>query len=519
MMKTLNREDLIKEFVGLVKKYSKKFGTTNITRDWWRAQTKYSETKCNALFGTFSNMKDIAFESADIRKRENTEIKGKGKSGKRVYFVTSVVEGAKLHTGFMGAIDTFCKTKEAQRVLLWVRGVHPKETFTSEQFTEFGTDLVTEFTFNDKLQAKDFMLHPAQILPLTGLGRFGNRDASLIIASTKQHMTSVPRAKGSRPHTLWSTGTASIPSYSHTRSGSLANQDNTIGGLVVEVEDSKRFYIRPVQFKDGGFIDLGVQYCSNGDVKTGIKAEAIVWGDLHLTEEDKCAVQASIEQTNKLCARAVMIHDVCSWNSVNHHDMNSCITRPGERIHTLQSDYVYTSILLDQILDLLDTADLFIVKSNHDLWIKKWVNAGNFLHDRNNSVVGAQAFIDFCSGVDPIEKNVKGLMKNKNRCYFLKHEQSFKVAGYELGQHGENGANGSKGSIKGIGRAHDKIVVGHSHSPNIFYSAIQVGTNSKLQLPYAHGASSWMHANCVIYPNGTFQLITFIDGKWHLTNN
>lgn len=518
-MKTVEREDLLNEFVTLVKRYSKKFGTTNITRDWWRNQTKYSETKCNALFGTFSKMKEVAFDTADIKKRENTEIKVKGKSGKRTYFVTSVVEGAKLHSGFMDAIDTFCKTMEADRVLLWIRGVHPNETFTSEQFVGFGTDLVTEFIFNDKLQAKDFMLHPAQLLPLTGLGRFGNRDTSLIIASTKQHMTSVPRAKGNRPHTLWSTGTASIPSYSPTRSGALARQDNTIGGLVVEVEDNKRFYIRPVQYKDGGFIDLGIKYCSDGEVKMGIKAEVIVWGDLHATEEDDDAVCASIDQANKLQARAIMIHDVCSWNSVNHHDMNSCIIPAGIKPRTLQDDYKYTAYLLDNIIHRLDTADLFIVKSNHDLWVKKWVNNGNFLHDKNNSIVGAKAFIDFCSGIDPIETNVKQLMQYSDRCYFLKHEQSFKVAGYELGQHGENGANGSKGSIKGIGRAHDKIVVGHSHSPNIFYSAIQVGTNSKLQLPYAHGASSWMHANCVIYPNGTFQLLTFIDDKWHLTNN
>ena len=519
-MKTIEREDLLTEFVLLVKKYSKKFGSTNITRDWWRSKTKYSETKCNALFGNFSNMKSIAFETADIKKRENTEIKAKGKSGKRVYFVTSVVEGSKLHTGFMDAIDTFCKIAEAERVLLWVRGVHPNETFTTEQFNEFGTDLYTEYIFNDKLKAKDFMLHPAQILPLTGLSRFGNRDSSLIIASPKQHMTSVPRAKGNRPHTLWSTGTASLPVYSPTRSGSLANQDNTIGGLVVEVEDNKRFYIRPVQYKDGGFIDLGIKYCSTGKVETGIKAEVIVWGDLHLTEEDNDSVYASIEQTNKLGARAVMIHDVCSWNSVNHHDQNSCIIPANDKVWTLEDDYTYAARKLEEILSNLDKADLFIVKSNHDLWIKRWVNAGNFLRDKNNSIAGAKAFIDFCNGQDPIELNIKSRMnKFRDRCFFLQQEQSFKVSGYELGQHGENGANGSKGSIKGIGRAHDKIVIGHSHSPNIFYSAIQVGTNSKLQLPYAHGASSWMHANCVIYPNGTFQLLTFIDKKWYLTND
>lgn len=515
-MKSINKEDYIKEFDKLIKVYSKKFGNVNITRDWWRKNTKYTEATCNSLFGNFSTFKDIAMRKSSVRKRETSEIKAKSVSYKCSYFVTSVVEGAKLNNNFLKAIDTFCKNTNSKRVLLWTRGVKPKDVFTTEQFELFGTDLVTEFSFNDKLKAKDFMLYPAQMQPLCGLSRFGNRDASLIIASTKQHMTSVPRAKGTRPHTMWSTGTASIPQYSPTRAGSLASQDNTTGGLIVEVEDNKRFYIRPVQFKDGGFIDLGTKYRSDGKVEKGIQAEAIVWGDLHLTEEDILAVRASIEQTNTMKAKAVMVHDVCSWNSVNHHEQNNCIVNRGESVWTLNDDYNYTAKQLDSILSKLITADLFIVKSNHDLWVKKWVNAGNFLKDKNNSITGAEAFIDFCNGVDPIEKNVKRGMKLRNRCHFLKHEQSFNVAGYELGQHGENGANGSRGTIKGIGRAHDKIVIGHSHSPNIFYSAIQVGTNSELELPYAHGASSWMHANCVIYPNGTYQLITFIDEKWRL---
>lgn len=516
-MKNITKENLLTEFVTLLKKYTKKFGNSNMSRNWWRDNSKYSEVQCSKLFGSFTLFKEEALNKAAVKKRCDVDIKGKGRSGKAVYFVTSVVEGAKLDDGFMSAINTFCAACNARRVLLWCRGSHPSDLFTSLQFEEFGNDLVTEFIFNDKLKAKDFMLHPAQLLPLTGLGRFGNRDASLIIASPKQHMTSVPRAKNAKPHTLWSTGTVSIPKYSNTRAGSLAMQDNTLGGLVVEVEDNKRFYIRPVQYKDGGFIDLGVKYKSNGDVELGIKAEAIVWGDLHLTEEDPEALLASIDQVNKLGASEVFIHDVCSWNSVNHHDKSACIIKAGSRIHTLEDDYNYTAQALDDIIQHLDKASLVIVKSNHDLWIKKWVNEGEFIKDKNNSIVGARAFIDFCEGKDPIEKEIKSRMEHNERVFFLKQEQSVKVAGYELGQHGENGANGSRGSIQSLGRAHDKIVVGHSHSPNIFYSAIQVGTNSKLHLPYAIGASSWMHANCVIYPNGTFQLITFLDKNWHLT--
>lgn len=516
-MKEVIREEIIKEFVQLMREYTKKFGNVNITRDWWRERSKFPSSQCDSLFGSFSKLKAEVMSKYNIKRREHVDIKSKATDRHNVYFVTSVVEGSKIDKGFLNSIDAFCKRNSAKRVLLWVRGVRKNSAFTQEQFELFGDDLVTEFSFNEKLKAKDFMLHPAQILPLTGLSRFGNRDSSLIIASTKQHMTSVPRARGSRPHTMWSTGTLSLPEYSVTRAGSLANQDNTLGGLVVEVEDSKKFYIRPVQYKNGSFIDMGVEYRSNGSIKSGIKAEAIVWGDLHLTEEDQDAVMASIDQANYFKAKNIIVHDICSWNSVNHHDQNNYIVQVGSKVHTLEDDYNYSAQKLDEIIKQLSVSTIRVVKSNHDLWVKRWVNAGNFIKDKNNSITGALAFIDFCNGKDPIEKEIKSRMSMKNRIEFLKQEQQFKVCGYELGQHGENGANGSRGTIQGIGRAHDKIVVGHSHSPNIFYSAIQVGTNSKLQLPYAHGASSWMHANCVIYPNGTFQLLTFIDKSWHLT--
>lgn len=521
-MGDIKKKELIDEFLELLKEYSKENNSSNITRDWWRSKSQFTENDFTRLFGSFTNFKKEALGHSSLKKREFTNVVAKGKSGKSVYFVTSVIEGAKFSNEFYNAIDTFCDKNNAKKVFLWTRGTRRDSMFTMAQFDLLGKNLYTEFTFNDKLKAKDFMLYPSQMLPLTGLCRFGSRDSSLIIASPKQHMMSVPRPKTLQPHSLWSTGTMSIPDYADTRSGSFAKQDNTLGGLIVEVQDSKRFYIRPVQFKDNCFIDLGNVYHSNGKVSKTI-AEAIVWGDLHLTDEDSDAVKASISQTKELNAKRVFLHDVCSWNSVNRHEQNKYIINAYTHLRTLEDDYSYTAKELSNIIRDTNSrkggsTDFYIVKSNHDLWVKKWVEQGEFVKDRVNSISGAKAFLNFCYGNDPIELEVKEKLDKqaKKFVHFLKQDESFKVAGYELGQHGENGANGSKGSIKSFGRIHDKIVVGHSHSPNIYYSAIQVGTNSKLNMPYAVGDSSWMHANCIIYPNGTFQLVTFLDSKWKL---
>lgn len=513
------KEDIENEFKSLAGKYARLNKGAIITRDWWRKNTKFKERDMLSIFGSFSGLKESVDLSPIIKRRFETDIVSKSSGVNKTYFVTSVVEGSDIHPGFYKTIDSFCNITGAQKVLLWVRGVKVKDSFSPDIYESIKPFLCTEFIFNNKLKAKDFMLHPSQILPLTGLSRFGNRDCSLIISSTKQHMTSVPREKNSRPHTIWSTGTVSVPKYSNTRSGSLASQDNILGGLIVEVEDSSRFYIRPVQYKDGGFIDLGTFYHENGTISR-VNATAIVWGDLHLTEEDKDAVSASIEQTIHCGASRVMLHDVCSWNSVNRHGVNKFIVKAGEPVKSLESDYVYSAKELDKYIDIIKEKIpniLFnVVKSNHDEWVKIWVENGNFIKDKVNSIYGALAFIDFCNGKDPIKEEITKRMKNKKHIYFMSKDESLKVSGYELGQHGSNGANGTKGDIVGFGRSHDKIIVGHSHSPRILYNAIQVGTNSKLVLPYNVGASSWCHSNCIVYPNGTYQLITFIDKKWKL---
>lgn len=41
-----------------------------------------------------------------------------------------------------------------------------------------------------------------------------------------------------------------------------------------------------------------------------------------------------------------------------------------------------------------------------------------------------------------------------------------------------------------------------------------VGTLSGLRVGYNKGASSWMHANALIYPDGKAQLVYIVKGKY-----
>jgi hypothetical protein len=59
-----------------------------------------------------------------------------------------------------------------------------------------------------------------------------------------------------------------------------------------------------------------------------------------------------------------------------------------------------------------------------------------------------------------------------------------------------------------------RTVIGHSHSPGIEEGCYQTGTSSMLRMGYNSGPSSWLHAHCIIYPNGKRSLAVVVDGKW-----
>ena len=225
--------------------YFKKYGSYNIPRDSYRRMTRYGHAY-DRFFRTFIDFKIAAgLASPEVKrvKREENNIVRRGKTGKARYVVSSIVEGAPYSQQFIDSIMTYCNKNNAKLILLWSKGLSKKDGFDEEIYKDLEPYLTTQFKFNSKLSAIDFMLAPTQLLPLSGLSRFGAGDSSLIVASTKQHMESIPRPAGKIPHLLWSTGTVSLPRYNNTRTGALARQDNTLGALIVEIEDEKRFYI------------------------------------------------------------------------------------------------------------------------------------------------------------------------------------------------------------------------------------------------------------------------------------
>lgn len=98
------------------------------------------------------------------------------------------------------------------------------------------------------------------------------------------------------------------------------------------------------------------------------------------------------------------------------------------------------------------------------------------------------------------------------RC--LKLNDSFKICGWELAQHGDKGANGSRGGIEQFRRFNTKIITADSHVAHRKDGAISVGTHSKARMGFNNGPSSWCNADAIIHENGKAQHLIFFNNEF-----
>lgn len=450
--------------------------------------------------------------------RENINNESENKLNKKIFFVSSVIPGFSINNKFLNSIITFCNTKKAKFVLLPMKGIDKNSYWNEDEWNTINKFLYTQYKFNNKLKAFDILLNPNQINPLTGLERYGQKDFSLIIASPKQQMKSVP-VSNSLPHVLWTTGTiCSNTNYTNNRIGKLAIQDHVLGGLIVEIEKDE-FYIRPVQcLKNGSFVDLNSIYNQNKVIQS--TSPLLYMGDSHAGWEDEKSLSSTLNQINTLNVKEIFIGDLFDGTSITHHhdsDINSQLQRPIN-LQTLESELHTVANYLKNFINQFPKIKINVIRSNHDEHLDRYLTERRFINDRLNYKISLQLSIYLIENKNPIEEWIKiNYPKINKNINWLKRESSYKIKHIELACHGDKGSDGKWGSALNLEKSYGSCVVGHTHSPQILRSVYIVGTNSKLNLPYTKGSpSSWLHANCIIYHTGQRQLLITVNGKWKI---
>jgi hypothetical protein len=509
----VSREILVEDLNKVQNKWSKN-NKGILTREYYRQNGKFSTFLIEKVFGSFNKAKKECDLKKEKTTRESFNIFKSNKKINKKYFISSIIAGAPIKKEFIDSINQYCIENNTELILLVMRGVEIKSAFDKEIIEKYSKYFCTEFQFNSNIIAKDFMLNPQQILPLTGLQRYGGKSQSIIVAHSKQMMITVPKPHNDFPHLVLSTGTICLPNYRNTRQGQIAKEDNCLSGIILEVKNDNIFFLRTIRFDGKGFQDLNKYYTSEKVINKNANSIII---EPHFGEEDKEAFKIYDEVIDLCKPKNVFMHDSFDAGSVNPHELNKigvkCKRKSVQK--TLEDELVYFGNCL-QKLEEKYKATYYHVYSNHNLFVDRYLENGDFIKDSINVKIGAELFLALINNENPIEYYLKKNFDLKDQI-FLKRGESFQVSDCEMNIHGHISSNGRRGNAKSIEISSNSAIIGHSHSPSIWRSVICIPTLSNLQQEYnMDGASSWLQGVGLLFESGEKQIILNINKEWKL---
>jgi hypothetical protein len=516
------KEELKDELIKLNTQFQKEFNIKkSITRDYYRQNSDFSSQAYCKEYGSFSLFKqEILGESESELTRDTIDIKKdhSKKGDKRRYFVTGAIPNTPIDHKALESIKNYCKSNKAELIIFPMRGVSKFDDSFDEELLKLSDHFCTEFKFNSNLLAKDFKLRPQQINPLTGLGRFGQKEYSLIIPHTKQFLQTVPVSNSKFPHILYSTGVVTLPIYKDDRIGEIARQDHILGGLIIEIKDKDVFFVRQVQIDDkGGFYDLDKYYNQNKISKTPENQIRISFGDYHCYYHSKIAKGIYIDLANKLKAKEVLLHDFFNGTSISHwEDINitAQLNRPPE-IDTLEKELDYCGKELIDLHKKLKYSDIILVRSNHDEWLDRYLSERRFFSDRFNYKIALKLSLHLLENKNPLQTYIEENHIKDKKVIWLQRDEDRYYNSIQIGAHGDLGDSGKKASVEALVNSYGKSTVGHFHTCRIYKDLWIVGTLCD-KLSYERGPNKRVLSSCIHYPNGTRQMIILIEGEYCL---
>ena len=448
------------------------------------------------------------------------------------YLITAAQAEAKPNANLLRSMETYVAEKAGSLVILPMIGESARQDWTdlhpafADQDVEYGTRKL-----NENIQIEQFHVRPYQIDPVQGLNRFAQRERSQVFASPKQRLKPVAHSTRKHPKFLVTTGAVTNPNYATSedvsaerrRLGNVALRDHVFGGLVVDVKNTNRFYMRHVTSNGkGGFVDLGVSY--NGKEIEETKTEALVLGDYHCGRTDLTVLKATYQMIEDLKPKKVVLHDFFDGHSVSHHVDKDLISQGVLQ----QLDYGHTSLeqelkqCFDELKVLSDmTNEVVVVMSNHHEFLSRWLNEGRFVKDKYNARFGFKLanFMAEKDENDPVEFGIKMMGDLPANIRFLKRTDDLRVKGYQLGAHGDKGVGLGYGSMNSKENDYGQSISGHVHKAQTLRRTHTVGTMLPLDMYYMRGQPhDWSNSHAAIYSNGQVQHLILNKGEYKLKN-
>lgn len=453
---------------------------------------------------------------------------------KKIFVISSAQSRTSINDKFFASLKHYVKFRDAQLIIIPLLYNNPN-AFNAPEEEVFDKRLKDYLTSqNIQLGKKLKLLGSLKInacaeSPLSGLDSI-TKGHSVIVGHNQLALKTVAVQQDDLPVVLTTTGTISNKNYSESKLGYKASFNHAFSACVVEL-DGDNFHIRHLNFDGEGFYDFEYYYDKDGfTLHEGI--DALITGDEHAMFVDpqvKSVTYISPRSiANVLNPKVIVRHDIIDCWAVSHHHKHNTLTQYAKYISNTNKIEDELMKTINYIIETTPSgSNNMIVSSNHNDHLTRWLNEADIKNEPWNALIYHRLMYEVllqtkmstsgASHPNPFELYSLPIFEKKHiDVKFLNRTTSYKIHGIELAIHGDKGQNGARGSRRQFSNLPAKSIIGHSHSPGIEKGCYQVGTSSYLQMDYNLGPSSWVHAHCLVYPNGKRQLIMIIKGKFRL---
>lgn len=444
------------------------------------------------------------------------------------FIITAAQNATPVVGEWWSVLQSMAREMKAEILVIPLRYKNPTSLWSASQRNEeFWAPELVPYLWNQRMALNanltligDIKIPPTKSSPLSGFDALSTTQ-SAIFGHPKLQMLTVPTPASKMAKILTTTGVVTKENYTDSGLGKTAAFHHSLSAILVEL-DGKYFYMRQLHYdkKTKSSTDLATQYSATG--KKRVRAAALVMGDMHIRFVDRNVAAARKKLVKLVRPRARVWNDTLdSYSCTPHHEGNPFIQQEKQ---AAGYDDVRGEVeqALSYIKSQLDpTITEVVVPSNHDDMLTRWIKRADW---KTLSANNADFYLSMAllmrrgskmtkSGVqypDAFSLCVKEALPDVK---ILERDESFQIAGVEMGMHGDVGPNGARGSRKNLRRIGVKSIIGHAHSPGIEEGCYQTGTSTPLRLEYNHGPSGWLNADVLLHENGKRQIIVYINGR------
>lgn len=463
----------------------------------------------------------------EVRLRANNRIWDPG--SKQVYLFTWAQNATPFHDSLWRNMKAYAEFRGAKIGVIQGRYQNPTSVWNLKDISKeywMLSDSEADYylmgnrvTINDDATVLgDIKIRPTAVNPITSIYEITGAK-SCIIGHPRVHMRTIPTVYEREPKTVWTTGAITRTNYTDSKAGKRAEFHHTYGFLIVEI-DEHLTHIRQVTADDstGDFYDLFYQV-KDGKITKNSECEAQVLGDLHGIFARGSNLDVTLDLLDQIPPKRTVVHDVIDSYSISHHHRNDPFLQARKReqgTDSLQWEIDETFRVLNDCG--FDTRNTYIVRSNHDMHIDRWLKEVDWRKDPTN------ARIYFKLGkmkLDQTNNPERGIFaalieeKYGGSIKCLHPNESLLVKGFEVSMHGDIGANGSRGSVNQFRKLPTKTITGHSHAPARRDGALSVGLIPSVdKLEYMEGPHNKACANIIVHKDGKAQHVFIKQNRY-----